>query len=210
MTTSDTPWVTLHVIHHLSQLKFFVLNLVGWFGVLSNKFIIFWYSIIMLLFQSQIIKTFLSLFWRYISFFRYFFIILIFNCFWMILLWIFLIPCNFIRNFITNQITSCFCYFLNCFFEEVLNTSVPHCLAWSKTFWLYLPLKFLLIFLPTFLTIFFSKRQKSIAFHKCLISRLNYRLIIPKWGAFSPFSSLVILLFVLPSNFMVLCVKISR
>ena len=28
--------------------QFFVLNLSGWFGVLSNKFIIFWYSFIIL------------------------------------------------------------------------------------------------------------------------------------------------------------------
>ena len=37
----------------------------------------------------------------------------IYNCFWIILLWIFRNLRNYISNFITNQITSCFCCFLN-------------------------------------------------------------------------------------------------
>ena len=61
----------------------------------------------------KIINNFLSFFWRYISFFRYFFIVLICNCLWVILFWIFWKFCDFIRNFISNQITSCICYFLN-------------------------------------------------------------------------------------------------
>ena len=60
-----------------------------------------------------------------ISFFRYFFIMLICNCLWIILLWIFWNFCNSISNFIPNQITSCSCCFLNCFFfEKILNASV--------------------------------------------------------------------------------------
>ena len=78
--------------------QFFVLNLVGWFGVLSDKFIIFWYSIIILLYQLnvKIINNFLSFFfiYIYISFFRYFFIILICNCLWIILLQFFWNFCN--------------------------------------------------------------------------------------------------------------------
>ena len=35
--------------------------------------------------------------------------------------------------------------------EGVLNASVPDCLAWSRNFWLYLMLKFLLIFSTIFL-----------------------------------------------------------
>ena len=50
-------------------------------------------------------------FWRCISFFRYLFTI--YNCFWIILLWIFWNLHNFISNCITNQITSCFSCFLN-------------------------------------------------------------------------------------------------
>ena len=63
----------------------------------------------------------MSFFWRYIPFFRYFLIMLICNCFWIILLWTFWNPCNFtvvrltypVSNFMTNQITSCSCCFLN-------------------------------------------------------------------------------------------------
>ena len=63
--------------------QFFFQNFVGWFVVLSQKFIIFWYSIVALLYLSQIINNFLSFFWRYISFFSYFFIMFICNCFWI-------------------------------------------------------------------------------------------------------------------------------
>ena len=35
-------------------------------------------------------------------------------------------------------------------FEAVLNASVADFLAWSRGFWLHLPIKFLLIFLPIF------------------------------------------------------------
>ena len=106
------------------------------------------------------IINFLSFFWRYISFFRCFFIMLIYNCSWIILLLTFWKFYNFISNFITNQITSCSCCFWNDFFEEVLIASVADCLAWSKSFWrianipgLYLPPKLLLIFSPMFLPI---------------------------------------------------------
>ena len=92
----------------------------------------------------------LSFFSREIYFFWYFFIkscifYFTFNCFWTIL-WSFRNFCDFISNFITNQSTSCFCSFFNCFFEAV-------CLAWSRSFWLYLPLTFL----PTNLPCIFSE-----------------------------------------------------
>ena len=49
-------WILMlyDVPHELSLIsaQFFVLNLDSWFDVLSNKFIIFWYSIIILLYQS--------------------------------------------------------------------------------------------------------------------------------------------------------------
>ena len=96
----------------------------------------------------------LSFFWRYIyiyiSFFRYFLIILIFNCLWIILLRSFQGLRDSVSNFITNQIISCFSwvFFLN--FEAVLSALVACCLAWSSCLWLYLPLEFLLKFLPTF------------------------------------------------------------
>ena len=48
-------------------------------------------------------------------------------------------------------------FFLIAFFEEVLSASVANCLAGPRTVWLKLPLKFLLIFLPIFLLIFWVK-----------------------------------------------------
>ena len=39
-------------------------------------------------------------------------------------------------------------------FEVVLSASVANYLAWSRRFWLYLPLKFFLLFLPIFLPYF--------------------------------------------------------
>ena len=69
------------------------------------------------------------LFWGDIFFFRYFFIILICNCFYVF--WIFF---SFSSNFITNQITSCFCCFLNSSFKAVLKASAADCLARSEFF----------------------------------------------------------------------------
>ena len=68
--------------------------------------------------RSSIIFFF---FLRYISFFRYFYIkfcifCFTFNCFWTIMWWSSRDICNFISNFITSQITSCSCCFLNCSF----------------------------------------------------------------------------------------------
>ena len=93
--------------------QFFTLNLDGWFFVLSSKFISFWYSASIFLYQSQIINTFLSFFLRHISFFRYFYVMSIFKSFWIILMWSFWEFCDFISNFIINQITSFLCCFLN-------------------------------------------------------------------------------------------------
>ena len=140
---------------------------------------------------------FLSFFWRYISFFRYYFIILIYNCFWIILLWNFWNFCDFLiflcytmlSQFINDFLSfswryiSFFKYFvimLICLFvtvselfccgffetpvillailstvnavfwitlfEEVLSTFVADLLAWSRNFWRYLQLKLYLYF----------------------------------------------------------------
>ena len=43
------------------------------------------------------------------------------------------------------------------FSELVLSASVADYLAWKRSFWLYLTLKVLLIFLPAFLAIFLAK-----------------------------------------------------
>ena len=84
-------------------------------------------------------------------FFRYFFTMLICNCLWTILWqssWDFL---NIIGNFITNQITNFFSYFLDWSFWSCLFSMI-------KSFWLYLPL--------TFLPIFLAKGQNSYPFTK--------------------------------------------
>ena len=134
--------------------QFFIVNLDGWFGVLSKKIIIFWYSIIKL--RSSIILC-LSSGDIYLSLGI---IMLICSCLWIILLWSF---CDFtvvqisygVSNFITNQLRAA--VFWITLFELVLSASYVDCLAWSKRFWLYLPLTFLLIFLPIFLPIFLAK-----------------------------------------------------
>ena len=42
-------------------------------------------------------------------------------------------------------------------YEEVLNASAADYSAWSRRFWLYFPIKFLLIILAIFLPIFLTK-----------------------------------------------------
>ena len=131
-----------------------VLNLVDWFGVFPNKFIIFCYSMIILLLLYQFYSfnlkwsiifylnsgdiCFLSVFLLH-SFLNYFFE-------------------KFLKlsNFISKLISGCLYCFLT-LFEEVLNASVADCLAWSRIFWLYLLFKLSLIFLPIFLPIFLAE-----------------------------------------------------
>ena len=66
-------------------------------------------------------------------------------------------PRNFIINFITNQITSCFCCFLNCSFRSSFRCISCRLFSMIKKFLtrgiagLYLPLTFLLINLSAFL-----------------------------------------------------------
>ena len=95
---------------------------------------------------------------RDISFFRYFFVMLICNCFWVVLLWSFWD--FFISVFTTNQITSCSCcFFWIILFEKVLSASVADCLAWPRCSWVYSPLKFSLNILPIFLPIFLVRNE---------------------------------------------------
>ena len=114
----------------------------------------------LILYETQIINNLLSFFWKYIHIFWYFY--WFFFCWW-VSLWIILrwILCSFISDLITNQITVvASAVFSNAFFGEVLGASVTNCLA-SRSFWLYLPLKFLLIFLPLFAVILLAKGKNS-------------------------------------------------
>ena len=92
----------------------------------------------------------------YIFFFRNLFIMLICNRFWVFLLWSFWGFCNFIIDFITNNISKS-TQFLNCSFWDSLRASVADYLLWSINFWLYI----LLIFLPIFLPIFWAKGKNA-------------------------------------------------
>ena len=91
------------------------------------------------------------------------------NCLWIILLWIFLNFCNSIKTFIANQSNSHFCCFLNGFFWRSFKCICCRLFSIFK--------KFLNIFTAhAFAYVFIhilNKRQKSIAFCKFLISQLN-------------------------------------
>ena len=58
--------------------------------------------------------------------------------------------CNFIINFITNQLPFVSDFFWIAVSEVVLSASVIDFLAWSRRLWLYLLIKFLLLFYQCF------------------------------------------------------------
>ena len=121
------------------------------------------------------------LFWRYISFFKYF--CFTFNCPRVILWWFSQDFQNITSNFISSQINSYFCGFLNCFFfESALIAFLGNCLAWSGSFWLYgmYCLRFYLYFYWHFALILL-KRQKSTTFYKYLIPKLNWITLLYIW-----------------------------
>ena len=135
--------------------QFFILNLDIWFGVLSSKFIIF---DIPSLFYYINLRS-------YITFCLSFFIMLIFTFFWIILLWSSWGSCTFISNFMTNQNTRCFFFSWITLFWSSFKCTCCRLFSMLKMFWLYWPLKFLLIFLPIFCSYFLTKRKPH-----CLLS----------------------------------------
>ena len=142
--------------------QFFILILDGWFGVLSNKFLLF--DIFDILYdyinhRSSIIFCLSS---GDISYIRYFVIMFVCNCFCIILWWTFWDFRSSVSNFVTSQIFSCFWLFLDKSFWRSFE-SVADCLSWSRSFWIYLQLP---IFLPILLLTIFAKRQKPTAFYK--------------------------------------------
>ena len=126
----------LYVPRYLSFIstQFLVANFDDWFVVSSKKFIILWYSIIILYYhinlRSSIIFC-LSFGEIYLSLSVPFSFVFNFILF-------------FIRFPIKSPVASAIFWFA--LFEAVLYASVPDCLAWSRNFWLCLWLKFLLIF----------------------------------------------------------------
>ena len=138
--------------------QFSALNLDGWFGILSKKFITFWYSIIMLLYQSYIIKNFQSFSGDlYFSLCMYLSSPMFSSSFVTVSKLFCGDFCNFIYNVISSKITSYFSCFLNCSFWSSVKWIFTDFLAWSRRFWLYLKLKLLLTFLPIFISIFLAK-----------------------------------------------------
>ena len=87
-----------------------------------------------------------------ISFFRYFFIIIICNCLWIILLWILQNFPNSINNFIGNIITISFFWFLNYSSWSSFKCISSSLFSMIKTiFTTYVFTYILLTFLPIFL-----------------------------------------------------------
>ena len=104
-----------------------------------------------------------TIFWIYRSFFWYF--CWFFFCLWESLWIVFRFRTCFLNvallsycahNFIINLMTSCFCYLLNYIFWSSFKCRCSRLLGWSRSFWLHLPLKFLL----TCFAHTFSKKQK--------------------------------------------------
>ena len=122
-------------MHHYSHI-----DLDRCFGVFSKKCIIFWYSIITLLQLILDYKLFLPFLWRDIS--LSFSFVTVSELFCWIFFWN---PRHFISNFITNQIICRFCCFSNYSFWKGFMCTC--CRLYIRVKKLYVPLKFLFIFL---------------------------------------------------------------
>ena len=141
---------------------FLILNLDALFYVLSNKFIIFIYSI-------TIYYYYINLRWSIIfclysgdiylplnispSFVSGLFFCDVFET--LVILSTILFP---IKSRVASAVFSI------AYFEAVLRASVADFLAWTRSFWLYLLLKFLLTLLPIFLPIFLAKDKNPYPF----------------------------------------------
>ena len=141
--------------------QIFVLNLIGWVGVLSNKFIIFWYPMIILSYYANFLQ---SIIFCVSSGDMFPFLGIYLSCSFIT---IFKLFCwcsgdffDSISNFTANWVTSYFSHFLNYCSWSNWSKSVANCSALSRNFLLYLILKLLLIFLPIFWAIFFTKDKK--------------------------------------------------
>ena len=115
----------------------------------------------------------------YIYTFRYFFIksnifCFIFNGFWTILWRSSRDFCDFVSNFIANQIASCFCCFLNYFLWSSIYRICGGLFSMIKT--LLATLTFLLMLLITFLPIFLAKYKNRI-YYLSRLKRIGRRLL---------------------------------
>ena len=108
----------------LISIPFLVLNVDDPFVVLSNKFLILWYSIIILCYYINLRSSIII----YLCSGGIYLSVSISSSSFVSVLFFDEVLCNFISNFISNLITSCFCFFC-CFFEADLITPVADCLA---------------------------------------------------------------------------------
>ena len=82
-----------------------------------------------------------------------------------------------IRNYLANQITNCFCCFLNCSFWTIFNCVYSRFFSMFKNCWPYLILKFSPIFLPIFLPIAFIMHHFLHVTHR-LITKIIFILLL--------------------------------
>ena len=155
--------------------QFFVLNLVGWFGLFSNKFIIFLYSIIIMLywFSSFNLKASITF---CLNFDDIYFSLSTSSSFVSKLFFRELFDALVILSailFIIKWLVASAVFWMT-LFEKVLEASVADYLVWLRRFCLCLLFQLLFIFLPIFLPIFLAKRQKSITFYRYSVSWFNW------------------------------------
>ena len=125
-----------------------------------------------------IINNSLSFFWRYVSLFRYFFIILNCNCFWIILLWIFLRLRDsatarlFYSQFINNFLAFFWKYisFFRYFFAMPICNCIRIILLWNFLGFHNVIRKFITSQIVSYACCFFNKPSWSS--FKCIWSRL--------------------------------------
>ena len=113
----------------------------------------FWYSIIILLYSCQIVNNFLYFFLWYISFFRYFFIMFICNCFWVIFV------VKFWRLYTLLLVKSPAAVFWITLLEVVLSASIVDFLEWSRGFLAVFTTHVFTYIFTNISTHSFSKRQ---------------------------------------------------
>ena len=129
------------------SIQLFVLNLFGWFGVFSNKFILHYYTLIIDLRLSIILCLSSSDIYLYLDNSLSFLVVTVSDLFCCGFFWAFVILLAILLPIKSPAVSAVFWIAL---FETGLNASAAGCLAWSRNFWLYSPLRFYLYFYQYF------------------------------------------------------------
>ena len=163
------------------SIQFLVLYLHDWVTSFPNKYLLIFHDYIMLILARQYFVVFvMGIYIFLLTFLWIFAMFFLSKCLWIFSLFVYVwstlsfTSSKFISKFIKNQIIACFYCFLITLVKVYCNFISSILFRMIKISGLRLALKFLLTFLALFLAIFFCKRQKSISFHKCKISRLNW------------------------------------